>query len=316
MEAIPREGVAYGRMPTLTSPVSRAGAALLAATLVAALGASCQSAERVDQRLPRAEALSRSGNWDEAASVWSSIYRDSRGSDRRAGLESARAHYQADRPGVARTRLAELDGLWPGNVEILELLGKAHERAGDPDSAREAYMSVLQLAPGRPHSLARLGVLSGDLGIPGRGASIAQLRAAGAIQSVDAASLFDLGLQAASTGRVDDAFTAFDAAIDSGSVTLRQKVQAAAAIAPDGRSIPWLQSVVRADPLHTEALTLLGGAQLAAGYGGAALETLQQAASSDPSDEAAMRAFAAALTQAGQAGRAREILDQLGSTDR
>ena len=70
-------------------------------------------------------------------------------------------------------------------------------------------------------------------------------------------------------------------------------------------------SVVRADPLHTRALTLLGNAQLSAGFQGAALASLEQAASSDPGDEDAMRAFAAALSGTGQADRASEILELL-----
>ena len=290
---------------------SRTGAILLAAALVAASTAGCRTVDEVDRRITRAEALTRASDWNDAASIWSEIYRDSGGTDRRAGIESARGNYEAGRPGVARTRLAELDGRWPGDPEILELLGKAHEAAGDLEAARMAYMSVLQLDPRRPHSLARMGVLSGDLGMPGGIASIAQLRAAEAIGAVDTASLFALGLQAAAAGRPDDAFIALDAAVDSGDLSLRQRVKAAAALTPDRRTIPWLQSVVQADPLHTEALTLLGNAQLAAGYGGAAVETLEQAASSDPSDDVAMRAFAAALTQTGQSGRAMEILDQL-----
>ena len=302
-------------MPALIPFGPRAGLAVLTAAL--AVG-GCRSAARVDQRLTRADALTRAESWDDAASIWSDIYRDSGGTDRRAGIESARANYEAGRSGVARTRLMELDRLFPGDAQILELLGKAHERGGDKEAARTAYMGALQLDPKRPHALARIGVLSGDLGMPpwpagearGKG-SIAQLQAAGAIGAVDTASLFDLGLQAAATGRPDDAFVALDAAVDSGELSLRQKVEAAASITPDRRTIPWLQSVVRSDPLHTQALTLLGKAQLAAGYGGAAVETLEQAASSDPSDEAAMRAFAAALTQTGQSGRALGILERL-----
>ncbi len=291
--------------------VPRTSAALVLAIGVAAAGVGCQTTERVDRRLPRAEALTRASSWNEAASVWSAIFRDSRGMDRRAGVESARANYEAGRPGVAASRLAELDGRWPGDAEVLELLGKALESAGDPASAREIYTRLLQLDPLQPHALARIGVLSGDLGLPGDVASIAQLKAAGSIQSVDVVSLFDLGVQAAAKERIDDAFTAFDAAIDSGRLTVPQTVQAATAIAPDRRTIPWLRTVVRADPLHTRALTLLGEAQLAAGLTSAAVATLGDAASSDPGDEAAMRAFAAALTQSGQTGRAREILDRL-----
>jgi tetratricopeptide (TPR) repeat protein len=288
----------------LHDSVAHARALFLAAALAAAAGVACQTVTRTDQRLTRAETLTRAGQWDEAATLWGNIYRDSLGANRRAGWESARANHEAGRPGVALTRLAELNGLWPGDADILELLGKAHEAAGDPEAAREAYAAVLEVEPGRPHALARIGVL-------GEASSIAQLRAAGAIRSVDAASLFDLGMQAATAGLMEDAFIAFDAAVESGDISLRQEVEAAAAIAPDRRTIPWMQSVIRADPLHTRALTLLGNAQLAAGLTGAALETLRQAASSDPSDEAAMRAFAAALTQSGQNGRALEILDRL-----
>lgn len=305
-------------MSALSSFGPRAGVIVLAAALAAA---GCRTASPVDQRVIRADTLTRASSWDDAASIWSEIYRDSGGTNRRAGFESARANYEAGRPGVARTRLVQLDGQWPGDAEILELLGKAHESAGDAKAARTAYMSVLQLDPRRPYALARMGVLSGDLGVPagpggpaatGRAmGSIGQLHAAGAIGAVDSGSLFDLGLQAAENGRRDDAFIALDAAFESGELTQRQKVEAAAAITPDRRTIPWLQSVVRSDPLHTRALTLLGNAQLAAGYGGAAARTLEQAASSDPSDEVAMRAFAAALTYSGQSGRALEVLERL-----
>ena len=80
----------------------------------------------------------------------------------------------------------------------------------------------------------------------------------------------------------------------------------------DEGAISWIKyAVVREDPLHTRALTLLGNAQLAAGFQARAVQTLEQAAQSDPGDEAALRAFAAALTETGQAGRARAILDLL-----
>ena len=263
----------------------------------------------------RAKALTRASSWNDAASIWSDIYRDSGNANKRAGIEAARANLQAGRPGVARSRAAELERRWPDDPEIWELLGMTHERLQDTAAAREAYMQVLHLAPGRPYALARMGVLTGDTvsvaGAPDGTTSIAQLEALGALRSVDVESLFELGLRAAETGRLDQAVLALDAAIESGDLSLAQRVQAAAALSPDRRTIPWLRSVVLADPLHTRGLTLLGVAQLAAGFKAAAVTTLEEAASSDPSDPDAMRAYADALTQTGQAGRAAEILDRI-----
>jgi tetratricopeptide (TPR) repeat protein len=281
------------------------------------LAGSCRAVERADSRIVRADALTRAEAWPDAASLWGEIYRDSGGEDRRAGLEAVRALGSGGWSGVARSRLMEMERHWPEDAEIQELLGRAHEGHQDQEAARQAYMRALQLEPGRPYSLARVGVLSADLEVPAAPGevavpgSLARLRAAGVLDQVDAASLRELGLRAASQQRFDEAFDALQAALSSGELSTAQKVEAAAALAPDPRTIPWLLATVRADPLHTRALTLLGNAQLAAGYLSRAVATLEQAASSDPSDEAALRAFADALSQTGQPGRAREILDLL-----
>ncbi len=276
---------------------------------IALLG-GCRSVQPPDPRIPRAEAASRSEAWVVAASVWGEIYRDSRGQNREAGIESAEALGHVGQPGVARSRLAEMARTWPEDAELQELLGKAHETQGDVAGAIEAYGAAVALDPARVGSVARLAVLGKE--VPGPGGALGQLRAAGRLRSVDPQSLHELGLRAAGAERFDDAFDALDLAVGSGELSLPQRVGAAAALVPDPRVIPWLTAVVREDPLHTEALTLLGTVQMAAGFQRRALGTLEQAASSDPSHEPTLRALADALIQAGQLGRAEEILTLLG----
>lgn len=283
-------------------------------TLFLGVLTGCRTVERDDPRILRAEASTRAESWEDAASLWSQIYRASSGEDRRAGIESARALAASGRPGVARSRLAEMAARWPDDAEVQELLGHAHERVGDASAALEAYLRALELEPGRPHAVARSSLLAEDLGVPDAGPasagdSLATLRAAGGLAELDVDSLRALGLRSAAAGRFDEAYSALQNAVSSGQLTVAQRIEAAAALAPDPRTIPWLTAIVRDDPLHTRALTLLGSAQLSAGYQARAVATLEQAASSDPGDEAALRAFAEALTQTGQAGRARTILD-------
>ncbi|QDV09820.1 hypothetical protein Poly30_53800 [Planctomycetes bacterium Poly30] len=295
---------------------------MLLAWALLPLAVGCRSAPRADPRLLRAEASTRAEAWNDAVSLWSDIYRDSRGTDRRAGIESVRALSAAGRPGVARSRLLQMESRWPEDAEILELLGRAHEQIGDEAAALDAYSRALRIEPDRPSSLARHGLLAAELvgadpmsesgtNSFGPEGSLARLRAAGTLRDVDARSLFELGLHGAAAARFDEAFEALAIAIGTGELSAAERLEAAAALAPDPRTIPWLTAVVREDPLHTRALTLLGKAQLSAGFQARAVDTLEQAAQSDPGDEAALRAFAEALTATGQAGRAREILDLL-----
>ncbi|QDV07998.1 hypothetical protein Poly30_35340 [Planctomycetes bacterium Poly30] len=263
-------------MPTSLSDRIRLGVAWA----LVLLPQGCQSVQRDDPRILRAEASTRAEAWVDAASLWGDIYRDSSGEDRRAGLESVRALAASGRPGVARSRLLEMEGHWPEDAEILELLGEAHEQVGDEEAARDAYLHALRIEPGRPYALARSGLLAGDLAGAsdeafGPAGSLAMLRAAGTLASVDAESLYRLGLRGAAAGRFDEAFDAFRTAIASGELSTHERIEAAAALAPDPRTIPWLTAVVREDPLHTRALTLLGKAQLSAGYQARAVETLE-----------------------------------------
>ncbi|MEM8710633.1 MAG: tetratricopeptide repeat protein [Planctomycetota bacterium] len=305
------------RSPRAAASLSaRSLSQLLALALLVSTVIGCRSAQPADARLVRAEAYTRAEAWADAASLWSEIYRASGGEDRHAGLESARAYLASGRVSVAVVRLGELQRRWPQDPEVLERLGAAHEAAGDDAAARSAYAAALEREPTRPVSLARVGVLGAAAGLPAAAReSLRRLRASGAISAADADSLFDLGLVAARDGRLDEAFEALSLALETDSPEASRRLSAAKALAPDPRVIPWLADLVREDPLHTAALTLLGRTQVRLGLVEQGLGSLEQAVSSDPSDADAVKAYAAALEEAGQSARASEVRALLGDGD-
>lgn len=290
--------------------------AALCLTLLAAWPASCRTAPLADTRIVRAEAYTRAQAWVDAASVWTEIYRASGGENRRAGIESAHAYLVSGNAVVAVTRLSELKRRWPADAEVLERLGAAQEAVGDASAALGSYAAALELEPTRPVSLARVGVLGAAAGLPTAAQeSLRRLRASGALDDAGTDSLFELGMAAAREGRLDEAHDALSSALEGGRLGTAHRLSAAEALAPDPRVIPWLTEIVRKDPLHTAALTLLGTSQLRMGLAERGLRSLEQAVSSDPSDVDAVQAYADALEAAGQPARAAEVRALLPESD-
>lgn len=282
--------------------------AALCLTLLVPWPSSCRTVSSPDVRIVRAEAYTRAEAWVNAASIWTEIYRASSGEDRRAGLESAHAFLASGKPAVAVARLSELRQRWPADAEVHERLGEAQEAVGEPSAALISYAAALELDPSRPVSLARVGILGAAAGLPTAAQeSLWRLRASGALDDAGSDSLFELGMAAAREGRLEEAYGALSSALETGGLGMDRRLSAATALAPDPRVVPWLTEVIRQDPLHTVALTLLGTTQLRMGFVERGLQSLEQAVSSDPSDVRAVRAYAEALEGAGQPARADEV---------
>ncbi len=234
--------------------------------------------------------------------------------------------YQLLVPAVACYRNAErLDGesfLWP------YYLGAAHQAAGDLEAADASLERALELRPGDPATLLRLGEVELGLGDPAAADRFRPLLAGEHL----AAAHFGLGRAAEAAGDPASAVEHFTAVLEqqpeAGSVhhslgmALRQAgraEEAAAALARKGsgavrssdRLMERLQELARSSGAYLRR----GNRALMAGRLDAAADLFRRAVTADPQNLAARRNLALALIQSGDLEGALEELRQGAEAD-
>lgn len=275
--------------------------------------AACAAPRVEDPRTARAEALSRVQSWGEATSIWNEIYISSGATDIDAGLESARAMFEANLFDGARARLVDLSARAPGRAEIFRLLGQSHEALGDIRAARSNYGLAIKLDPADVAAHRRLGALECSVGSSEVG--LAALRRSLRLDPENPETRLVFGLCAAEAGAKDEAASILDGSLRGPRATDGERLRAARAFGPDKRVIPWLEPVVRRHPQNTEAQRRLGEGYALAGRLDSALEALTEAAQSDPGDALALASLARTYVMRGETVRARAVIDHARALD-
>jgi tetratricopeptide (TPR) repeat protein len=265
-----------------------------------------------------AEAATRAGDWETAASRWHALFLADPEHGAEACREAARALLQLKDAESASHLLDQGLTAHPRDADLLTCKGEALVTLGFRRAAEDSFERALAIDPKRVEALVALGKLRIDLGM--ESAAVKELQKAVDISGGDFATWRLLAKAQRASGSSEGAYQSWVKAFSMGPGTVDDLVEAATLYLEESfrkshpeageRMCSWLRTAIERDPQCTRAHFQLGVLSEELGHRDEALEHYRRAVEIDPGCLMALTNLAILYSHHGDEPNAREMVER------